>query len=527
MLNDPSDRQRSGADTREHPSAQLFRARLRPEKTAALMRGGVLARWYLDSEPAARRAGRANAACILNKQTYALEALFLDALIIVLAGVAAGALYDVVAYNIVGDLTLPLRSGLIVALLFAGLARLKAADMPFGTSGPFERARDGLSSWVTAFTLFLFVAFILKDASHLSRGATICFFVIGSVAIALSRSYGPVLAALLLRKSALASRDVIVIGPTQDSVFTRLLDDLGQTTGASPRVVTFNDECGVASWPDALRNLVGNAVDHANRAGPGDILMVPGRLSVERLSVTLDALAIIPRSIRLVPDELTASCLRQKVTTIGESVALEIQRAPLEMPQRLVKRAIDIVCSGIAIVVFLPAFLAIAAAIKFDSSGPVLFRQSRTGCRGRIFKIFKFRTMTVLEDGPQIAQARQRDNRVTRVGFWLRRMSFDELPQLFNVLKGDMSLIGPRPHAVAHDNLYGGQIVNYALRQHVKPGISGWAQVNGLRGETSTLDAMRRRVEHDLWYVRHYSLLLDLEIAARTLFEIVRRRNAY
>ncbi len=430
MLNDPSDRQSGSADAREpsHRSTQLFRTRLRPEKTNALSRRGTLARWYLDTEPAAGTGGRENArrksACILNKQTYAFEALFFDALVIILASIVAGVLYNIAAYGRAGDPTPTIRSGLIVALLFVGLARLKAADMPFGTSAPFERAQDGLSSWITAFALFLFVAFMFKDASQLSRGATACFFAIGTAAIALSRAHGPALAAHLLRKSALASQDVIVIGPENDGALTRLLDDLRQTMGTHPRAVTFNDECGTAAWPGALRGLVGNVVDHANSARPGDILMVPGRLSVERLSAALDALAVIPRSIHLVPDELTASCLRQKITTIGESVALEIQRAPLDMPQRIAKRAIDIVCSGAALVFLLPALALIAAAVKCDSPGPVLFRQARTGQRGQTFRIFKFRTMTVLEDGVHVMQARRGDSRITRVGHWLRRSSF-------------------------------------------------------------------------------------------------------
>jgi undecaprenyl-phosphate galactose phosphotransferase/putative colanic acid biosynthesis UDP-glucose lipid carrier transferase len=464
---------------------------------------------------------------VLNWQVYALEALLLDSAVIVLSSLAAGVLYDLVAFHKIGGMALPLRSGLLVALLFFGLARLKASHMPFGTSPPYERVREGLSSWITAFALFLFVAFLFKNASQLSRGATTVFFVLGTAAIAWSRANGPLVAADLVRKSPLANRDVIVIGPQNDLSFVRLIANLRRTTGSFPYAVTFDDTSRAALWPDALYRVIENVVDYANHAAPGEILVCAGRLPPERLTALLDGLAVIPRSIRLVPDELTASCLRQRIITIGENVALEMQRAPLEMPQRFIKRMIDIVCSAIALAFLAPAFAGIAVAIKWDSKGPVLFRQWRTGYRGRRFRIVKFRTMTVLEDGPIVLQAQQNDCRVTRLGAWLRRMSLDELPQLFNVLMGDMSLIGPRPHAVAHDKLYGGQIVNYALRQHVRPGISGWAQVNGLRGETSTLDVMRHRVEYDLWYVRHYSLLLDLEIVARTLIEIVRQRNAY
>ena len=145
--------------------------------------------------------------------------------------------------------------------------------------------------------------------------------------------------------------------------------------------------------------------------------------------------------------------------------------------------------------------------IKLDSKGPVLFTQTHNGFNGRSFRIFKFRTMSVFEDGPQIRQATRNDPRVTSVGRWLRRTSIDELPQLFNVLGGSMSLVGPRPHAVAHNTEYERIVANYAFRYHVKPGISGWAQVNGFRGETSTVKLMEKRVELDLWYVSKLELL--------------------
>ena len=155
--------------------------------------------------------------------------------------------------------------------------------------------------------------------------------------------------------------------------------------------------------------------------------------------------------------------------------------------------------------------------IKLDSKGPVLFTQTRNGFNGRSFRIFKFRTMRVLEDGPQIRQATRNDPRVTDVGRWLRRTSIDELPQLFNVLGGSMSLVGPRPHAVAHNTEYERIVANYAFRYHVKPGISGWAQVNGFRGETSTVNLMEKRVEADLWYVSNWSFWLDVRILWKTL----------
>jgi undecaprenyl-phosphate galactose phosphotransferase/putative colanic acid biosynthesis UDP-glucose lipid carrier transferase len=174
-----------------------------------------------------------------------------------------------------------------------------------------------------------------------------------------------------------------------------------------------------------------------------------------------------------------------------------------------------------------PLLAAVGILIRLESPGPLIFRQRRKGFNGREFTIFKFRTMNVLEDGSVIAQARRNDTRVTRVGRILRATSIDELPQLVNVLLGHMSIVGPRPHAVAHDDGYTKLISKYAFRQHVKPGLTGWAQVNGYRGETVHLEMMERRVDCDLWYIKNWSFWFDLRILVLTGFELLRRRNAY
>ena len=157
----------------------------------------------------------------------------------------------------------------------------------------------------------------------------------------------------------------------------------------------------------------------------------------------------------------------------------------------------------------------------------MLFRQRRAGFGGRIFTIYKFRSMTSLDDGAVVKQVTRNDKRVTPVGRWLRKTSVDELPQLLNVLKGDMSLVGPRPHALSHDNEYDKLIATYALRQHMKPGITGWAQVNGCRGETASLSMMEARIKHDIWYIGHWSLWLDIVAIIRTVLQVIRPRNVY
>ena len=197
------------------------------------------------------------------------------------------------------------------------------------------------------------------------------------------------------------------------------------------------------------------------------------------------------------------------------------------LSDRPAKRVLDLVAAIALLVMFAPVLAVVALLVRLDSKGPVFFRQTRTGLRGRAFAIVKFRTMRVLENGETIVQATEHDPRITRIGRFLRKTSLDELPQLFNVLAGEMSLVGPRPHAVAHDRHYGALIEDYAARQRVKPGITGWAQVQGLRGATPTLDIMRARIQCDVWYAQNASLALDLRILFATPAALLRQRNAY
>ena len=208
--------------------------------------------------------------------------------------------------------------------------------------------------------------------------------------------------------------------------------------------------------------------------------------------------------------------LLPRAPQLAREFTVELQRPPLSSGELALKRALDVVLASALIIALAPLFLVVGLLIKLESSGPVIFSQRRKGFNGREFTIFKFRTMNVLEDGHVIPQARRNDPRLTRVGQVLRATSIDELPQLLNVLRGDMSLVGPRPHAVAHDDGYIKVIAKYAFRQHVKPGLTGWAQVNGFRGETARLDLMERRVDCDLWYIKNWSFWLDLKILVLT-----------
>lgn len=216
------------------------------------------------------------------------------------------------------------------------------------------------------------------------------------------------------------------------------------------------------------------------------------------------------------------------VTPRGEEfVARKRSAEPSDVARSVGKRSVDIAAALIALLIFLPLLVCVAMAVRLDSSGPAIFKQRRTGHCGRIFTIYKFRTMTVAEDSGDVRQATRGDARVTAIGAVLRKLSLDELPQLLNVLKGDMSIVGPRPHALAHDDYYGAHIPAYTDRFRAKPGLTGLAQVNGLRGEIQDLRCMRDRIAADNLYIDSWSFGLDIAIVAKTVLIIFRDPQAY
>lgn len=232
--------------------------------------------------------------------------------------------------------------------------------------------------------------------------------------------------------------------------------------------------------------------------------------------------------VRLIPGLKDMRLLNHRVSQVAGRYALDLSVSPMAGVAPVIKRLEDIVLGALIGVLILPVCLVLAVVVKLSSPGPVLFKQYRTGINGKRFKVYKFRSMA-MHDEPegQVTQAKRGDERVTRVGAFMRRTSLDELPQFYNVLQGRMSIVGPRPHALAHNEYYRELVESYMRRHKVKPGITGWAQVNGLRGETDTLEKMEQRVEHDLWYIDNWSLGLDLKIIFLTIFKGFSGSNAY
>jgi len=246
-----------------------------------------------------------------------------------------------------------------------------------------------------------------------------------------------------------------------------------------------------------------------------------------RIRKLIDELQDTTASVYFLPDVYIFDLMQARFDNVGGMPVIAICETPFMGLNSMVKRASDIALGSFILLLLAPLMLVIALAVKLSSPGPVIFKQRRYGLYGEKIIVYKFRSMTVAEDGDKVVQATQHDQRVTPIGGFLRRTSLDELPQFINVLQGRMSIVGPRPHAVAHNEQYRKLIKGYMLRHKVKPGITGWAQVNGLRGETATLDKMEARIQYDLDYLRNWSLWLDLWIILKTVKVVLTRENAF
>ena len=334
----------------------------------------------------------------------------------------------------------------------------------------------------------------------------------------------------------LFSTNVAVFG--SGSIAMRLHDHLARSSSDISLVGVYDDrqlprarDNGLSKRRGGLEDLIADG-----RAGLVDQIIIALPASADhRITEVARKLEQLPVSVHvcthIASDLVDAGARAHKVSSLGPIGMIDIKRKPLADWGAILKTIEDVILGGIFLLIALPVFAIIAIAIKLDDGGPVLFRQKRRGLNHRPIEVLKFRTMRVEPlpaDGVhEVRQATKDDPRITRAGRFLRRSSLDELPQLVNVLRGEMSLVGPRPHAIVHDDYWGEMLERYANRQQVKPGMTGWAQVNGFRGETETQEKMRGRVEHDLYYIDNWSLLFDLRIIAATPIFGFTHQNAY
>ncbi len=378
-----------------------------------------------------------------------------------------------------------------------------------------------ISSWCLVAAILAGLAFVFQIGDDISRGFVLIFVATGPLVLIGTRFGYKRLARYAIDERIVRERRVLLIGEHAETKSISLHRRLRSSGYSVADVIV----CDLAN-PDDVAACADSAV-HCVRAGPIDEILVC--ISWSRFGEITDILTrlrILPLPVLVVADRRMRNLLANPVANIGSMLALEVQRGPLSLEEQTAKRVLDILFVGMALLPLLPLLALVALAVRLDSPGPVLFCQMRAGFSGRRFRIYKFRTMTVLEDGAVVKQATRDDARITRVGRFLRSTSIDELPQLINVLLGEMSLVGPRPHALAHDDQYTRVIGNYAYRHHVKPGITGLAQVSGYRGETETIDKMERRIDCDIQYINNWSIWLDLKIIFLTSIQVF-KRDAY
>ncbi|MCI5047634.1 MAG: undecaprenyl-phosphate glucose phosphotransferase [Aquisalinus sp.] len=384
-----------------------------------------------------------------------------------------------------------------------------------------------LSLWALALLILTCFAFLTDISQDFSRRWLVYWFVIGGIAVAISRFVTAFHFQGMCRVGGPLSRRVAVVGA---SALAEKFISLTTNEDKSVQIIgVFDDRHGD---PQRAGNMVisGTVKDLVKSALHGsidDIVICLPWSATDRIDAIFRQLSVLPANTVVCPDMLWLENRHGEISNLGGVPLLNIHSRPLEGWGGVLKSVEDRVISAILLAFLAPVMLLIGLLIKLDSRGPVLFSQNRHGFQHDVFKIHKFRTMTVMENGSDVRQATKGDARVTRLGAFLRRYSLDELPQLWNVLKGDMSLVGPRPHAVAHNEQYAQVIADYAGRHKVKPGISGWAQVNGCRGETSENEMMEERVRHDLYYIENWSLFLDLRIILMTVWAVLFPKNAY
>jgi putative colanic acid biosysnthesis UDP-glucose lipid carrier transferase len=449
-------------------------------------------------------------------------AIAADVATITVSSLLAGLLYHLQNVGTANDVSKCLGSAILVSALFVLLMKIRGMYKPAALLMLPSQMRAVCATWTAVFLLLAGALFALKIGSEISRGTSIVFAVFGLVALIVHRRIMEYLLAKGLAEKRFSGRNIVLITDDKDSAsLTQALVDTGFRVKGKFQFPAPNAD------PSHRQSIVTSVIDYVRRSDVGEIVVGanPDRWSDLRAFVA--ELRVLPFPVSFVPLGTASEIFNRPWRELGNATCVELQRGLLTSFEHAAKRSIDLVLAGIAFTALLPLLVIVAVAIKLDSSGPILFRQQRCGFNGRCFQIYKFRTMSVLEDGPSIVQAQLGDKRFTRLGQLLRRTSIDELPQLINVLEGSMSLVGPRPHAVAHDNEFDQIVRNYAFRRRVKPGLTGWAQVHGCRGPTPTAASIEQRVEYDLWYIDNWSLLLDIGILLWTPIELIRGHNAY
>jgi polysaccharide biosynthesis protein PslA len=413
----------------------------------------------------------------------------------------------------------------LVGLLYGTFSALAAARFLDKVRHEHSVLADSALSWTAAFAIALLFGFLLAVTRDLSRISLLSAYLLGLPLLLVVRGALYTAVTTRIRAGLLQYQHVAVIGNRVDVARFLSLGNLwraGYRLAGSLHLETLRDDqdrLNEAELIAGAKELVGRGADHLVFVGQLDDLA-----HLERLSGQLKRFSV---NIVGAPATDNTSLKFLDVVPLGANNAVRVLRKPMGDGALLLKHSFDLLGAATGLVLLAPVFAIVALLIKLDSPGPVFYRQERRGFNGEIFRIWKFRSMSVTESGSRMTQARRGDARITRVGRYIRAYSIDELPQLINVLNGEMSLVGPRPHALAHDDELGAQLAIYAHRQRIKPGITGWAQVNGFRGATATRAQIEGRTHCDLYYIDNWSIFLDCWIIVLTLFSRKARSNAF
>ncbi|MCG6201295.1 undecaprenyl-phosphate glucose phosphotransferase [Psychromonas antarctica] len=379
-----------------------------------------------------------------------------------------------------------------------------------------------------AFLVAVTLAFLFKQSEGYSRVIVVLWFslsiILSSLWRILQRQY-----IVLCHKSGYFIKRVAIIGSTDAGI--DLFKEIKKNNDLGYQLLGVYDDRASERVRKELKNdLIGRFEDalYEARKGNIDILFIALPLKAEkRIADILLLLGDTTVDVHFLPNFLISSLIRSRTDHVGNIDTISVYESPYYGSKKWVKRIEDIILSSLILCIIAIPLLFISLMIKVTSPGPILFKQRRYGLGGEEILVWKFRTMSVMENDEKVVQATKNDPRITPLGAFLRRTSLDEFPQFFNVLCGHMSVVGPRPHAVAHNEEFRKKVEFYMLRHKVKPGITGWAQVNGWRGETDTLDKMRNRVDCDLYYIKNWSIWLDIKIIFLTIFKGFTNPNAY
>lgn len=415
----------------------------------------------------------------------------------------------------------PVMQIVVAVAFFMLLPSIAAGEYAIASYLDFRsRLRRLFQLWNLAFLAALALAFLTKTSDQLSRAAVVTLYVAGFASLAVARLSLVAYVRAQGRRHRLVMRRLVLVGCEKlIREFTQLYDMQAHGLEIAAAAILRDDD-------ETLADDLALAAASARMLRPDDIVVLLPWSQKQRIEACIDSFLRIPAAIHLGPERVLDRFERAEITRIGPVSSLLLTRSPMGSFEIVAKRLLDFLLAALALVALAPFLAAVAVAIKIDSRGPVFFSQRRYGFNQEPFRIFKFRSMTTMEDGRVVTQCRANDARLTRVGAFIRRWNIDELPQLVNVLRGEMSLVGPRPHAMTHDQAFHEKIALYARRHNVRPGLTGWAQVNGFRGVTDTDDKMRRRVEYDLYYIDNWSIFFDLRILLLTVLSSKAYRNA-